>query len=123
MFGLDSLEEILIESDIVVLTLPLTNQTRYLIDEVKLKKMKKGAILVNIARGALVDTDALINALPNLGGAVLDVFEEEPLTKENPLWNMKNVIVTPHNSFVGEGNRERIVDIILHNLLSEKQSR
>lgn len=116
MFGLDSLEEILAESDIVVLTLPLTDQTRHLIDEVKLKKMKRGAILVNIARGAVVDMNALINALSNLGGAVLDVFEEEPLEEEDPLWEMENIIITPHNSFIGEKNNERLWKIIERNL-------
>lgn len=116
MFGLDRLEEILTESDIVVLTLPLTDQTRHLIDEVKLKKMKRGAILVNIARGAVVDMNALINALSNLGGAVLDVFEEEPLEEEDPLWEMENIIITPHNSFIGEKNNERLWKIIERNL-------
>ena len=116
MFGLDRLEEILTESDIVVLTLPLTDQTRHLIDEVKLKKMKRGAILVNIARGTIVDTDALIGALPNLGGAVLDVFEEEPLRWGSSLWDMPKVFITPHNSFIGDGNRERLSKLILTNI-------
>lgn len=116
VFGLDRLEEILTESDIVVLTLPLTDQTRHLIDGEKLKKMKLGAILVNIARGAIVDTEALIQVLPNLGGVILDVFEEEPLEEESILWDMENVIVTPHNSFVGDGNRKRLNEVILGNL-------
>ncbi len=116
MLGLDRLEDVLTESDIVVLTLPLTEETRHLIDEAKLKQMKQGAILVNIARGAVVETDALIKALPNLGGAVLDVFEEEPLSAESPLWDMENVIVTPHNSFVGDGNGKRIYQVIERNL-------
>ena len=116
VFGLDRLEEILTESDIVVLTLPLTDQTRHLIDGEKLKKMKLAAILVNIARGAIVDTEALIQVLPNLGGVILDVFEEEPLEEESILWDMENVIVTPHNSFVGDGNRKRLNEVILGNL-------
>lgn len=116
MLGLDKLVDALTESDIVVLALPLTEETRHLIGEEKLKQMKSGAVLVNIARGAVVDTDALINALPNLGGAVLDVFEEEPLSKESMLWDMENVIVTPHNSFVGDGNRQRLQRIIIENL-------
>ncbi len=116
MLGLDKLEDVLTESDIVVLTLPLTEETRHLMNEAKLKQMKSGAVLVNIARGAIVDTDALIDALPNLGGAVLDVFEEEPLSEECPLWDMENVIVTPHNSFVGDGNGKRLSEVILGNL-------
>ena len=107
MLGLDKLEDVLMESDIVVLTLPLTEKTRHLMNEAKLKQMKSGTVLVNIARGAIVDTDALIDALPNIGGAVLDVFEEEPLSEECPFWDMENVIVTPHNSFVGDGNGKR----------------
>ena len=117
MFGLDQLEEILIRSDVVVLTLPLTDKTRHLMDEGKLRKMKQGTILVNIARGAVVDAEALIDVLPKLGGAVLDVFEEEPLGKENVLWDMENVIITPHNSFVGDGNRTRLNRLIIENLV------
>ena len=94
----------------------MTDQTRHLIDEVKLKKMKRGAILVNIARGAVVDMNALINALSNLGGAVLDVFEEEPLEEEDPLWEMENRMITPHNSFIGEKNNEILWKIIERNL-------
>lgn len=116
MLGLDKLEDVLMESDIVVLTLPLTEETRHLMNEAKLKQMKSGTVLVNIARGAIVDTDALIDALPNLGGAVLDVFEEEPLSEECPLWDMENVIVTPHNSFVGDGNGKRLMRVIFENL-------
>lgn len=116
MLGLDKLEDMLAESDIVVLTLPLTEETRHLMDGAKLKQLKSGAVLVNIARGAIVDTDALIDALPNLGGAVLDVFEEEPLSKESMLWDMENVIVTPHSSFVGDGNGKRLSKVILSNL-------
>lgn len=117
MFGLDQLEEILIRSDVVVLTLPLTDKTRHLMDEGKLRKMKQGTILVNIARGAVMDAEALIDVLPKLGGAVLDVFEEEPLGKENVLWDMENVIITPHNSFVGDGNRTRLNRLIIENLV------
>ena len=116
MLGLDKLEDVLTGSDIVVLTLPLTEETRHLMNEAKLKQMKSGAVLVNVARGAIVDTDALINALPNLGGAVLDVFEEETLNEESSLWDMENVIVTPHNSFVGDGNGKRLSKVILSNL-------
>ena len=59
---------------------------------------------------------ALIESLPNIGGAVLDVFEEEPLPLNSPLWDMENVIITPHNSFVGDGNRNRLNNMIISNL-------
>ena len=105
---LDKLDNVLKQADIVVLTLPLTEQTKYLIDNSKLSLMKDGATLVNIARGAIVDTDALLNNIDRFTGAVLDVFEEEPLNENSPLWDKPNIILTPHNSFVGEENGERL---------------
>lgn len=121
MSGLDMLEDILSECDVVVLTLPLTEETNHLLNESRLARMKRGAILVNIARGAIVDTEALIQALPNLGGVVLDVFEEEPLSEESMLWDMENAIVTPHNSFVGDGNGKRLSKVILENLYCRRR--
>ncbi|MCI6615537.1 D-2-hydroxyacid dehydrogenase [Ruminococcus sp.] len=115
---IDNIDEVLVCSDIVVLTLPLTERTFHIMNKDRFEKMKKESVLVNIARGAVVDSTALIEALDNkkLGGAVLDVFEEEPLGNENRLWLMENVIVTPHNSFVGDGNRERLSKVIIDNL-------
>ena len=79
--------------------------------------MKDGAVLVNIARGGVVVTSDLIAFLKSkLRGAVLDVFESEPLSQDSPLWELENVIVTPHNSFVGDGNRERLDNVILSNI-------
>ena len=77
--------------------------------------MKDGAVLVNIARGVIVDTNALLNHIDRFIGAVLDVFEEEPISEESPLWDKENVILTPHNSFVGDGNGARLKRIILNN--------
>ena len=111
------LDNLLAEADVVILTLPLTDETRYLFNKYKFEKMKNGAVLVNISRGAVVNTNDLIEALnQNLGGAVLDVFETEPLEDNSPLWDMKNVIIPPHNSFVGEGNSKRLFGIVLKNL-------
>lgn len=113
---LDSLMDVLPQADIVVLTLPLSEQTKHLFSRAAFEAMKPGSILVNLARGAIVDTTAMIEALQNkLGGAVLDVFEEEPLGEDSPLWDMENVVLTPHNSFVGEGNRQRLIDTVLRN--------
>lgn len=109
---LDKLDEALRQADVVILTLPLTEQTRHLIDESKLSMMKDGATLVNIARGAIIDTKALLIHIDRFTGAVLDVFEEEPLNENSPLWNKQNIILTPHNSFVGEGNVKRLTGII-----------
>ena len=118
MIPIDRLDEILQKSDVVILTLPLTDETYHIIDKKRLQNFKDGSVLVNIARGAVVDTEALINALENkLYGAVLDVFEEEPLSAESKLWNIENVILTPHNSFVGDNNNHRLVDLIFTNLL------
>lgn len=105
------------KSDVILLALPLTEDTRHLIDEKAFSSMKNGAILVNIARGGVVDTAALITALDKkLTGAVLDVFEQEPLEPESLLWSMKNVLITPHNSFVSDRNGERLWQVIRANL-------
>lgn len=117
MLPLEKLDEMLSESDIVVLTLPLTEETKHLMNRDRFKKMKQGSVLVNIARGAVVDTEALTDALNGkLSGAVLDVFEEEPLPDDSPLWDMENVILTPHNSFISDGNSERLSAVILQNI-------
>ena len=86
---LDKLDEALRQADVAILTLPLTEQTRHLIDESKLSLMKDGATLVNIARGAIIDTNALQNHIDRFTGAVLDVFEEEPLNENCPLWKIE----------------------------------
>lgn len=117
VYPISRIQEILPCSDVVVLTLPLTEQTHHLFDGQLLGKMKPGAVLVNISRGGIVDTNALESALQShLGGAVLDVFEEEPLPQNACLWDMENVIATPHNSFVGEGNARRLAQVIFANL-------
>lgn len=116
VYHLSDVKEALSKSDIVVITLPLTNETYHMFDEEMFAAMKPGAVLVNIARGRLIDTDAIIIALQDkLGGAVLDVFEEEPLG-DSPLWDMENVIITPHNSFVGNENQNRLNNTIISNL-------
>lgn len=117
MTHISKLSEVLPQSDVVVLTLPLTEQTYHLFSADTLAAMKPGSILVNIARGAVVDTKALTDALQShLGGAVLDVFEEEPLDDASPLWDMENVLLSPHNSFQGDCNGLRLYDVILANL-------
>ncbi len=115
---LDNLDEQLKIADIVILTLPLTDSTREMFDKSKFDLMKKSSIFVNIARGPLVVESDLINALKSgdISGAVLDVFGEEPLNENSPLWDMDNVILTPHNSFVGENNNKRMFNVIVNNL-------
>jgi len=96
--GMDTLDTVLAQADIVVLMLPLTPQTRGLIDRARLLRLPRGAALINVARGALVDQAAMTELLGSghLGGATLDVFEREPLPADDPLWRMENVLITPH---------------------------
>lgn len=118
MVSLDGLISALTSADITVLTLPLTEETRHLINAECLAAMKSDSMLVNIARGAIVDTAALTDALKTnaIQGAVLDVFEDEPLAENSELWDLENVIVTPHNSFVSSNNHLRLLEVIFRNL-------
>lgn len=120
MLPVSSLNTALMTADIAILTLPLTPETHHLVGGDQLALLPEGCVLINIARGGVLDTGALIQALETRRDmtAVLDVFEEEPLPKESPLWDMPNAILTPHNSFVGEGNPGRLWQVILHNLQS-----
>jgi len=116
MVHLNELDSVLPRVDVVILTLPLTEETTHLMNTERFVLLKEGAVLVNIARGAVVDSKALIENKDKLGGAILDVFEEEPLDENSPLWDMENVIVTPHNSFVGDNNQSRLGKVILQNI-------
>lgn len=122
-YFMDQIEHALKNADVIVLTLPLTAQTHHLFGEKLLGCLKKSAVLVNISRGAVIDTSALEKVLKEqkISGAVLDVFENEPLEKDSPLWDMDNVIITPHNSFVSEQNSKRLSDVIIKNLESREQ--
>jgi len=115
---IDMLDEILKKSDIAVLALPLTDENRGFFNKDKFALMKNDAVFVNVARGGLVNQQDLVNALASkqIGGAVLDVFEEEPLDESSPLWDFENVILTPHNSFVSDKNNERMFSVIADNL-------
>lgn len=109
---LAQLNAVLPEADAVILSIALTEETKHLMDAERLALLKKTAVVVNISRGAVIDPDALLAAMPNIGGAVLDVFEEEPLGEDSPLWELDRVIVTPHNSFVGDNNAQRLWNVI-----------
>ena len=116
MLHLKMLDDVLSQMDIIVLTLPLTEETHHLMNDNRFAQLKERAVLVNIARGAIVDTKALIKHLDKLGGVVLDVFEEEPLSENSELWDREDVILTPHNSFVGGNNQKRLLEVIMENL-------
>ena len=114
----DELWEMLPECDYVVLAVPLTSATRNLIGVQALWAMKPTAFLVNIARGGIVDESALIQALQEgwIGGAGLDVFAQEPLPTDSPLWRMPNVVLTPHIAGFTANYYERTADLFAENL-------
>ena len=114
---IDNLDVALVKSDIIILTLPLTDETKHLINEEKIKVMKDNAVLINVSRGGIIDEIALIEYLnkDKFLGLALDVFEEEPLNA-SPLWDCENVIITPHNSFVSDKVNERLFELMIKNL-------
>ncbi|MDN5316085.1 MAG: D-2-hydroxyacid dehydrogenase [Thermoanaerobacterium sp.] len=106
------------KADYVICVLPLTDETYHLLSKDFFKNMKNDAVFINIGRGKVVDESSLIDALKNktIRGAALDVFEEEPLSKESPLWDMENVIITPHTAGISPHYMERGIEIIKHNI-------
>lgn len=104
--------------DVIILTAPLLPSTKGIISKEILLSLKQEAIVVNISRGGLVDEKALVEVLSVRRDlfAALDVFEEEPLLENNPLWKLQNVAISPHNSFVSNGNNERMFNVIYSNL-------
>jgi phosphoglycerate dehydrogenase-like enzyme len=114
----EALDDLLGRSDFIVLALPLTPETEDLFGTERLARVKPGAWLINIARGRLVNEQALLRALHDgpLGGAVLDTFREEPLPPESPLWGVPNLIVTPHTSWSSGRVLDRSVELFCDNL-------
>lgn len=112
-----SLEELLKKCDFVTLHCPLTNDTKHLINKSKLELMKPGACIINTARGAIINEIDLIEALKNktIEGAALDVQEQEPPELNNPLFNMKNVILTPHIGWRCLESRQRLINLLAEN--------
>jgi glyoxylate/hydroxypyruvate reductase len=110
--------DVIREADVLVLIVPQTSETRRLLGERELRSMKRGAILINIARGAIVDEAALIEVLRerHLGGAALDVFAKEPLPADSPLWDLPNVIVSPHSASTVPEENARLTDLFCDNL-------
>lgn len=118
IYPAEALASMAAECDYLVLLFPLTPFTRKLVDENVLKAMKKTAYLINVARGGIVDEAALISALAakTIAGAALDVFDEEPLPSTSPLWNLDNVIITPHISGNSATYHERVGALFAENL-------
>lgn len=118
VYGPKDLNILLKESDFVVISAPVTEQTKRIIDAEGFATMKPTAYLVNVARGALVDEQALIAALreKRIGGAALDVFEDEPLPPTSPLWDLDNVVITPHSAGISQQLWERQYKLFSENL-------
>lgn len=114
----ERLDELLPEADVLVLAVPHTALTHRILDARRLALLKPAAILVNIARGDVLDETALVEALRSghLRGAALDVFEQEPLPSESPLWDLPNVFVSPHSASNVPGENERIVELFQENI-------
>ncbi|MGL4624233.1 MAG: NAD(P)-dependent oxidoreductase [Culicoidibacterales bacterium] len=107
---MDEIEAVLTKTDILILALPGNEQTQNWLSAKRIALLQREAIVVNIGRGSLVDEQALIQALQSqaIAGAALDVFRQEPLPDESPLWELANVIITPHNAFASSRNQERM---------------
>jgi phosphoglycerate dehydrogenase-like enzyme len=118
MVGAEQLLEMLPDADFVILTIPLTGETKHFINGKAVAAMKPGAYVINIGRGATIDEAALIEALKSgkIAGAGLDVFEEEPLPEHSPLWSLENVIITAHYSGNTPHYDARAFEIFLENL-------
>ncbi|MET3897399.1 glyoxylate/hydroxypyruvate reductase A [Devosia sp. UYZn731] len=110
--------DVLPEVDALVLACPLTDETRLLIDRPQVEALKRGAVIVNISRGGVINEAAMLEGLQSgrIKGAALDVFEVEPLPKDNPMWDLPNVLISPHSASTVAAENSRIVDIFIDNL-------
>lgn len=122
MHTLSDIDSLLLRADLVIGCLPNTKETGHILNYDRLCLMKSDALFINVGRGSLIDTDALIRALEErrIAGAILDVLEKEPLAADSPLWKMPNVLITPHISGRGfghdPGTEKKVWDICLENL-------
>ncbi|MBD8069071.1 D-2-hydroxyacid dehydrogenase [Bacillus sp. PS06] len=116
--GLNLVDEVLAQSDFLILTLPSTDETLRFMDREKFSKMKKGSYFINIGRGNTIIEDELLQVLQNghLSGAALDVFDVEPLPQDHPFWTQENVIISPHNAFYSPKTMDRYMDLFIENL-------
>jgi phosphoglycerate dehydrogenase-like enzyme len=114
----DKVAHLLPRAQWLIIACPLTDETRGLIDAEAIARLPRGARIINIARGEIIQEPALIAALASghLAGAYLDVFQQEPLPPDSPLWAMPNVLITPHNSGAAAGNDRRVFEIFRENL-------
>lgn len=125
MYKVDELDQALAEGDFIINILPPTDETKGLYNAGRFEAMKDGAFFVNVGRGPSVDTDALLAALRSgkLVGAGLDVYEQEPLPSDHPLWEMENVIMTAHTAGDTVHYTDRVLDIFIENLKAHQQGK
>ncbi|HYE88194.1 MAG TPA: D-2-hydroxyacid dehydrogenase [Vicinamibacterales bacterium] len=118
VFGVEQLYQFLSQCHVLVIAAPLTPETHSLLGEAQFAQLPLGALVVNVGRAKIIDTDALMAALESrhLGGASLDVFPQEPLPPDHRLWKMPNVILTPHTSGFRQGHWDEVIDLFADNL-------
>jgi phosphoglycerate dehydrogenase-like enzyme len=118
VYGKDQLDEFLALCHVLVICAPLTPETHLLMGATQFAQLPRGAVVVNVGRAKIIDTDALISALHrgHLGGASLDVFPQEPLPPDHPLWKTPNVILTPHTSGFRQGHWDEVIELFADNL-------
>lgn len=118
VFKPNQLKELMAESDYIVIIVPLTPDTYHLIGQEELHAMKETAYIINIARGEVIDEEALISKLKNkeIAGAVLDVFSKEPLPEDHPFWTLDNCIITPHLSGKSPNYLKRAIELLMYNM-------
>ena len=118
LFGMDGLHEMLSRSDVVVIAAPATGDTHHLIDAAALAAIPKGGIVLNVARGSLMDTKAFIAAMESghLSAAALDVFEEEPLSPDSPLWDLPNLLISAHSSVSTDRYAHDLFELFVENV-------
>ncbi len=123
VIALDAVDGRLPEVDYLIVCLPLTPDTRHRVGQAQFQRLKRGAVLVDISRGGVVDQQALTRALDagELRGAAVDVFEQQPLPAQSPLWNRENVLVTPHVSGTSPHYMERALEIFVRNARALEQ--
>lgn len=116
--GLDHIDDVIAVADFLILALPSTPDTYQLINKERLAKMKESSFLINIGRGNTIEEEELIHLLneKKIAGAALDVFEVEPLPHEHPLWEVENVIISPHNAFFSPNTINRYMEVFLENI-------
>jgi len=117
-YSIDKMNQLISQCDFFVIATPYTEETHHLVDQEVFSNMKDGTYIINIARGSIIDEEALVENLRSgkIRKAALDVFETEPLPNDSPLWDMENVIISPHNSWASEMYKRRRFEIAYQNM-------